>query len=121
MVPTVFWDVTPCQLQTLFTGSGAGLRDYVCKGANWTAVGKAFSEKGCGIPEREFLIKKAYLKLSPRDTICEFLVIPTKRILQPSVGKYMVVYFVRVTAHKKNNRLLLLLFIYCNWVFTRWQ
>jgi hypothetical protein len=52
---------------------GAGLRSYVCERTNWTAVGKAISEKGSGIPGREFVTTETDLKLSPRDTICELL------------------------------------------------
>jgi hypothetical protein len=36
--------------------------DFACR-ENWTPVGKTFNEKTSGIPESEFVIRKADMKL----------------------------------------------------------
>jgi len=55
---------------------GAGMIDCVCR-VNWTPVGKAYSEKGSGIPESEFVIREADNEILPWEAASNLLAIIT--------------------------------------------
>jgi hypothetical protein len=87
----------------------AGIIDFACR-ENWTPVGKTFSEKASGIPESEFVIREADMKLFAWEAVRNLLAIITyqkkKRTFQPNAGRGMVGFFVAIRAQKKKNKLL---------------